>query len=342
MKGRKGRAKTRRQKLNRARIYIEVTDACHLQCRSCTSWTKHGNTFMSLETFEKILNKSVEEGFKKMQFYWRGESYLHPNLPEMMEMAKNRGMQTFCPTSFSTHYLSDEAYVEKLLRNITRFSFNFDGYDAKSLDKYRVGADWDLTLKNLETVNKIAQRVKPRKVIWLKVLMFRYNELHKQFFDALPEQYPCLSGVSYVSPTILGKNVLTRQEADEWLAVNPKYQRYTEIDYKLLPEKWVFRGEIVKRIKDHVWLHKHRPKCSSGVIMISVNGEVGCCSQDTDLKYSLGNILVDSFQTIIDNHAKYASKMYNRKMDICKTRCLCRQNKNVAAIYALKSVQPVK
>ena len=296
---------------------------------------------MSLKTFKTILDKICDADFERMWFFWRGESYLHPKLPEMMELAKERGMQTFCPTSFSTRYLSDEAYVEKLLKNITRFSFNLDGYDQKSLSKYRVGADWDIALKNLETVNNVAQTIKPEKGIWLKVLMFRYNERHKQFFDDLPEKYSGLSGVSYVRPTILGKNVLTKQEAKEWLAVDPKYQRYREIDYELLPPKWVFRGKIEERTEDHVWIHKHRPKCSSSVVLISANGNIGYCSQDTELKHSTGNILKDSFQTIIEKHRKSALKAYHRELDICKTRCLCRHKTGVSAQEALKLIQPV-
>lgn len=297
---------------------------------------------MSLETFEKILDKSVEEGIKKIWFYWRGESYLHPKLPEMMEMAKNKGIQTVCPTSFSTPSLSDDIYVEKLLKNITKFSFNLDGYDQESLSMYRVGADWDVTMNNFETVSRLAEVIKPPLGVWLKVLMFRYNELHRKFFEDLVKKHKGITGIVYINPTILGKNILTRQEAEEWLAVDPKYQRYKQIDYRLLPEKWLFRGKVETRTKDHMWIHKHRPRCGSNSIIISVNGEVGCCSQDTYLKHSLGNILTDTFKTIRKNHDKLAAKMYLRQLDICKTHCLCRQLKSVSARLALESIQSVE
>ena len=324
-------------------IYVEVTDACNLQCRSCTSWTKHGNSYMSLETFRPLLKRIAARGYETMWFYLRGESYLHPKLPDMMEMAKKRGMRTFCPTSFSTPTLSDETYVTKLLKNITRFGFNLDGYDQESLDKYRVGASWDITMNNFETVSRLAETIKPPLGINLRVLMFRYNEQHIKFFQDLVENHKGIKGISYIQPTILGKNVLTRQEATEWLAVNPKFQRYMKIDYRRLPKKWLFRGEIVKRTKDHIWIHKSITRCRSGGPSITVNGEVPCCSQDTDLKHSLGNIFTDTFKTIRINQSKIAAKMYYRQLDICKTRCLCRrQKKGASAEQALSQIQPVK
>lgn len=334
--------KVKKQLLSKTSIYVEVTDACHLKCRSCINWTKHGTSFMSLKTFNSLLKRIAARGYKKIWFYWRGESYLHPKLPDMMEMAKNMGIQTVCPTSFSTHHLSDEAYVEKLLRNITKFSFNIDGYDQESLSKYRVGANWDTTMKNFETVSRLSETIKPPLGIYLKVLMFKYNEQHLNFFQDLAEKHEGIKGIIYVNPTILGKNVLTRQEAEEWLAVDPKYQRYKQIDYRLLPEKWLFRGKVETRTKDHVWIHKHRPRCGSNAILISVNGEVGCCSQDTYLKHSLGNIFKDTFKTIRENHDKLAAKMYLRQLDICKTHCLCRQLKSVSARLALESIQSVE
>lgn len=334
--------RVKKQSLSKTSIYVEVTNACILNCRSCISWTKHGTSFMSLETFEPLLKRIAARGYKKMWFYWRGESYLHPKLPEMMEMAKKSGLQTFCPTSFCTPTLSDETYVKKLLKNITRFSFNLDGYDQESLGKYRAGANWDITMNNFETVSRLAETIKPPLGIYLRVLMFRYNEQHIKFFQDLVKKHKAIKGISYIRPTILGKNVLTRQEAAEWLAVNPKYQRYTKIDYRMLPEKWLFRGKVVKRTRDHVWIHNHSLQCGSGAIAISVDGDVPCCGQDTDLKHSLGNIFTDTFRTIRRNHNKLAAKMFYRQLGICKTRCLCHQRRGIPARKALKSIQPVK
>jgi len=343
MSAKRKRKRVKKQDFSRKSTYVEVTNACILKCRSCVSWTKHGNSYMSLETFEPLLKRIVARGYKKMWFYWRGESYLHPQLPDMMAMAKKRGMQTFCPTSFCTPTLSDETYVKKLLRNITRFSFNLDGYDQESLSKYRVGASWDITMNNFETVSRLAENIKPPLGVYLRVLMFRYNELHRNFFENLVKKHKGIKGISYIKPTILGKNVLTRQEADEWLAKSTRFRRYMKIDYRRLPKKWLFRGEIVKRTKDHVWIHTHSPQCGSGAIAITADGEVPCCGQDTDLKHSLGNIFTDTFKTIRRNHDKLAAKMYSRQLDICKTRCLCHQQKaGASARQALRSIQPVK
>ncbi len=192
-------------------------------------------------------------------------------------------------------------------------------------------------MKNLEVLSKVSAT--PRLGINMAVLMFRYNEINKQFFDDLPKKHGNRFKVAYINPTILGKNVLTKREASIWLAEDPKYRRYIKIRNDLLPKHWFFRGKKVNRTKNHVWVHKSRPKCSTGVILIAVNGEVPCCSQDTYLKYSLGNILRDSFGDIRTRHAKLATKMYYRQLDICKTWCLCRQKKNATAQQALEQIK---
>ncbi len=325
------------QKLSKTRIYVEVTDACNLRCRSCVAWTPRGHSFMTLKTFNTILKKIVKADFRRVWLYWRGESHIHPKLPEMAEMAKKKGMQVFCPTSFASPHLSNEKWTGKLLSNLTRFRFDLDGYDQESLQKYRVGAKWSVVMKNLEVLSKVSAT--PPLGINMAVLMFRYNELNKQFFEDLVKKHNHRFKVAYISPTILGKNVLTKREASIWLAKNPKYRRYVQINSDLLPQKWVFRGKVVSRTKNHIWIHKSRPKCSSGVILIAVNGEVPCCSQDTHLKYSLGNIFKDSFKDIIKRYEALATKMYHRQLDICKINCLCRQKKNTTPQEALEQVK---
>ncbi len=343
-----------KQILQMKRVLVEVTDACNLRCRSCVSWTPRGHSFMTLKTFDTVLNKIVKAGFPKITLYWRGESLIHPKLPEMAKMAKDKGMQVSCRTSFASPLLSDEKWTEKLMSNLTSFRFNFDGYNQETLQKYRVGAKWSVVMKNLDVLSKVSAiphthappwmiQFSPRLDITMAVLMFRYNELNKQFFEDLVEKHNHRFELEYINPTILGKNVLTKQEASEWLAEDPKYRRYMKIPFNSLPEKWLFRGKIERRTRNHIWIHKSRPKCSSGVILIAVNGEVPCCSQDTHLQYSLGNIFKDSFKDIINSHSKLAYKLYHRQLSICKTICLCRQKKQwLTQQQALEQLQPVK
>lgn len=132
-----------------------------------------------------------------------------------------------------------------------------------------------------------------------RVLMFRYNESQENFFRELAKKHN-MTTLSFGLPVILGKMMLTQEEADEWLARNPRYQRYTK--------------------KEILWVHKTLETCAL-LPVVSVQGDVYPCCYDRMMRYPLGNILKNSLNTIKNNFNSLKPKMLGRQLGICKEYC---------------------
>ena len=172
---------------------IEVTDACNLNCSSCH--TPHGSAFMTPNDFERILQK-LRPG--QVRLHWRGEPCLHPRLPELTELAKKNGVgKLWLSTNTAVPNLSDAEYVDGLLGNLDMLECCVDGYDQRSLERYRVGASWKRLTENLETIS----RSKSGCLREMRVLMFRYNEGREDFYRKLAGEHG-FHQISFAQPII--------------------------------------------------------------------------------------------------------------------------------------------
>lgn len=274
---------------------IEVSDRCNLRCSLCSRGNRK-NTDMSVETFREIVSKlRGQTNIKRMSLFWRGEPTLNSSLPQIVEIGKEEGYQTAVSTNTATLNLHNREYVERLLAALDYLYLSLDGYNQASLQRYRVGADWDVVLKNLETIGKVPTTCNKT----LKVLMFKYNEMNKDFFRKIAKKYK-IPHVRFHGPVIKGKMSLTQEEADEWLPRSSSYLRYTR--------------------KGDVWVHKS-PKSCSNPPAISVTGEVCVCCYDWNLQYSMGNILNDSMKEIEAKFSGIIPRKRARQLEICREGC---------------------
>jgi len=250
---------------------------------------------MSLDALAKILNKFSNQEIRRVNFFWRGEPTLHRFLPEMVDMAKKRGYETYISTNTVTKNLGNREYVSKLLASLDKLTVCVDGYNQKTLSKYRIGSNWGTLIKNLETISSIETDCFKE----MRTLMFRYNENHENDFMGLAVKYN-MDSLSLGLPIINAKQELTQKEADKWLARRPKYQRY-------------------QKERDR-WIHKTTEGCIP-IPIITVTGEVAICCYDWKIRYSLGNILRDSLKTINKRIEKIIPLATEKKLSICSKDC---------------------
>ena len=281
------------------RIAVEITDACNLRCRCCGR-PRNGHAMMTVKTFEnilKVLNKNTN--VTRLTLNWRGESTCSPFLPDIVECAEKNHFWTALSTNTATSNLHNECYVEKLLRHLNKLGVCIDGYNQETLQKYRVGAKWDVLMKNLETISSFTTKCRKE----MRVLMFRYNENHEHFFLELGHKYG-MEQVIFIAPYIFLKPTLAPKEAEEWLAENPLFQTYEQV------------GDI--------WRYQTSSTCrfaEEGPQIINVNGDVPICCWDWHSEHILGNILKDSIETMRKNWERFRPKMKRKKLDIC-TDCV--------------------
>ncbi|MGL4732750.1 MAG: radical SAM protein, partial [Fusobacteriaceae bacterium] len=114
------------------KIYIEISNICNLKCSFCPT-TKRKAQYMSIENFTQIL-KEVKEYSKHIYLHVKGEPLFHPNLAEILEIAKKEGFFVNITTNGTLIANRMELLLgEKAPRQINFSLHSFDG-DLESID----------------------------------------------------------------------------------------------------------------------------------------------------------------------------------------------------------------
>lgn len=71
------------------RCYLEITNICNLDCLFCPK-TDRAKRKLSLEEFEHLTDK-MRDKIRFLYFHLMGEPLLHPNLPQFITIARNKG-----------------------------------------------------------------------------------------------------------------------------------------------------------------------------------------------------------------------------------------------------------
>src|SRR5258708_1880072 len=94
---------------------VPITSACNLDCPICYTVNKNDDAFMlSKESFQKTLDHLVRQHDElDIINFTGGEPTLHPELPELLRMARRAGIRRLTVSTNGLR-LKDEAYVEEL------------------------------------------------------------------------------------------------------------------------------------------------------------------------------------------------------------------------------------
>lgn len=250
---------------------------------------------MLFETFKKILHKLRDEEVSRISLFWKGEPCLSPHLPKLAKYARSLGYWTSVSTNTAVHSLHDRKYISDLLSGLDKIQLCVDGWNQETLSKYRVGAKWGILLRNLEVIGSVSTRCRKD----MRVLMFKYNEGHESKFRSLAKKHN-IDTILWGLPIINAKRVIPQEEADKWLAENPKYQRYEKVKAR--------------------WTHKTLESCkpSPG---INVWGDMYPCCYDRRMEHPLGNILTDSLEEIKLKFEELKPQMKRRPWRVCNESC---------------------
>ena len=133
-------------------IQIEVTNLCNLKCRTCgrnNFLSKFGS--MPLNAYEDLLEKIKLKQIQKFHFGGYGEPLLNKNLIDMIKKIPP-GIYTSTNTNLSLH---DEKTITALATSgLSEINVSLDGFDQSTYESVRIGADWKLVVRNIETINR--------------------------------------------------------------------------------------------------------------------------------------------------------------------------------------------
>lgn len=141
-------------------IYVlGLTNICNLQCPLCITGLrqqKKKTQFMEFELFRQVIEK-IRPYAEQVQLYNWGESLLHPQIIDMLELCSRYDLNTEISSNLNLencdHIL--EALVRLRLRHLI---VSFDGVSQEDYARYRVGGKLSLVLENIRKIKEYKVR----------------------------------------------------------------------------------------------------------------------------------------------------------------------------------------
>lgn len=192
-------------------IDIEVTSACNLKCDFCAT-TFRGKTikkgFISFEIIKKIIDEGADNDLFGVKFNIRGEPLLHPQIHEFVKYAKQKNL---VDVYFNTNaILLGEDVAKKLIDSgLDRLSISFEGYTKSVYEKYRIGANYEKVLSNIENIQSLKRKlgVEHPKVRIQTVMLPELEETFDEYKKFWAERVDEVGFLDYKEMKIKKRNI---------------------------------------------------------------------------------------------------------------------------------------
>jgi MoaA/NifB/PqqE/SkfB family radical SAM enzyme len=127
-------------------VQIEVTSRCDLFCRTCTRQKLPGYGDLSYEDFARVL--AMLGPVERLWLSGQGEPLLHPDLPRMVHLCRERGIRG---TVLHTNGMHLEGLVLDQLADsgLGELRISIDGGVAAEVEHLRDGVDLNRVLRNV-------------------------------------------------------------------------------------------------------------------------------------------------------------------------------------------------
>jgi radical SAM protein with 4Fe4S-binding SPASM domain len=146
------------------RVTVELTNRCNLQCSFCPRNLvdmKLGNIDEAL--YYKIIDELAENLPICLVIFFRGESLLHPKLPEFIRYAKLKGLE---PIQLASNgYALDDKLGEAIIQSGLDFiSFSLDTINEDIYKSTRKNGDLKTSINNVINFIKKCEKLKEKGI----------------------------------------------------------------------------------------------------------------------------------------------------------------------------------
>ena len=263
-------------------IEIEPTNLCNLHCPLCSTGVDaitRPKEKLKLENFKKLIDEIKDTALMVALQNW-GEPTLVKDLPKMIRYATDAGIWTHMATNFSVKY-SDEWLQELIKSGIGRLKIDLDGTTQEIYEKYRIGGDLELLLKNTRRAVEIKKENKLKyPIIQARMIATKKNEHQISDFQKLSKEL----GVDEIEVGNIQLNPNTA--ADEWLPENKNYVYDTYMgETRNTPCHWPWSG-----------------------LVINSDGGVTSCTIVDDPSSDFGNVFETSIMDVWNNEYYTSSR----------------------------------
>jgi len=163
---------------------IETITSCNLKCFMCfQSYDPPKPLSMSMDIFKKIIDEGAKKGLCSIKTQYRGEPLLDPRMPEMVKYAKDSDI---IEVMFNTNAtLLDEEKSRALIEaGLDKLICSVDGCTKDVYENVRIGANFETTLENIKTMQRLKEEMGSKKPI-VRVQMVDTPRNHHQIDEYL-------------------------------------------------------------------------------------------------------------------------------------------------------------
>ena len=306
--------------------YIEITNSCNLNCRSCynRSGTGHLRQELSCSDFSRIADRLIGEfGCRRISLSG-GEPTLNSEFDEILDKSLSLDAKTAVVTNGTT---SCEKLIGSYNSSDMTIQISLDGSCEEINSITRGKGNFAKTVRFIEKLDK-------KRTPLLKMVVSKINLTDVPDFFEFALSLGCIPGFDFITPIGNANDVWE----DLGLAAKEKLN--------------VLRTVDALNKKHNV--SAHLPLCTSSCplsdpgtemsILIKVNGEVYPCQMLYNEKYCLGNILYDDISVFDEAIEKISAIAKTREQtDFGCKRCLARDicKKGCMAFAEMKSGDPL-
>jgi hypothetical protein len=157
-------------------LRVEPTNVCNLHCPRCSCGIgadRRPKGQIALPHFRRILEQNQEEGWL-LRLDGNGEPTLHPQIFNMVAMAKSYGYSVSMSTNLCTERAGQvRAFVGS---GLDRLVVAVDGSTQESYERYRVGGKLSLVTERLAALNVVKKTMRSRTpLVDVQFLDWGYN-----------------------------------------------------------------------------------------------------------------------------------------------------------------------
>jgi len=277
---------------------IELSGRCNLKCENCfqNNLIKMPLGFMNFGLYKKIIDEGASKGLCSVKLQVRGESFLHPNIFDAIQYAKEKGILDIQITTNAT--MLNEAFSTKIINSsLDGIIFSVDNQHRKSFDSQ---------LSELKNYSSVEKSIKTFLVIR----------------EALGSKKPWVRLQTSIEETDLSSiernrdHIKTKFPQADLIAIN-RIQNYKD-DEDTYPE-------IQKN-------YRLLPCCFLMQRMaIYWNGDITTCCMDYNNRFQVGNVKDNSIQKIWLSQKMQKFRNLHLKggrvhMSICKHCNVCTES----------------
>jgi uncharacterized radical SAM superfamily Fe-S cluster-containing enzyme len=189
---------------------IEVTNKCNLRCPLCYADAGEGE-FLALDNIEKMMDffQDSEGGQAEILQISGGEPTIHPEIIEILKMAKAKKFKYVMLNTNGLRIAEDEEFVRELQQFVGGFEvyLQFDGFKSSTYKQLR---GEDILDKKKKAIDNLTKYKIPTTLVSSISAGINDDEVGEIFSYGLKQPY--VRGINYQPVSFFGRTDLTAEQ----------------------------------------------------------------------------------------------------------------------------------